>query len=631
METTQDRGRKSLARALFLCCAGIAAVAVAAPCLAQSSPQGLDLRYDTLLKRQERNRTTPGNEFGDQHGIESGSLTFNIVDVDIPGNNKLAVEFRRSLTITDPKKNLNAYAYGYPSTRLGDWAFGVPKIEATYDAAEGWITSDPGRRTKNCSLAQPSYMEPPDHRQYPEAFRAHMFWNPPTITFPDGGSGLLVYRSTYPVPTSGGPYYWVTTSNDAVSCIATIKNRPSSSSAPAKERLYSQGEGYLVTRQDGTRYWFDWMALESEIPTVSSAFSSYGPPMEVQMYQATLALYPTRVEDRFGNSVTYTYSNKANEAVKLDRIESSDGRIITLAYTNGELTSVSAHGRTWTYIYAAPAGSGIGTFLPNRLAEVRLPDSTSWRYAGDSHPFPAPRVTRPCDNLSWTQTVNSDATTVGDTDFTGFTVDSPSGARAVFRIGTAMLGRSAVTDGCYAPGVQPAGQTPNRVPRRFLGGYRHVLTGKKVTGPGLSPAIWKYSYQSNIGFAPMANGTTRTKILGPDGALDTYTFGNTYGVDEGLLLSHTRANGTQAPLMSEVHTYATGTPAPVFPMIIGFHPDARDRTPAVFLRPKLSTTKVMQGTRFMWEVEKGCDASGVPCLDTFGRPTRIKRSSSAAP
>ena len=30
-------------------------------------------------------------------------------------------------------------------------------------------------------------------------------------------------------------------------------------------------------------------------------------------------------------------------------------------------------------------------------------------------------------------------------------------------------------------------------------------------------------------------------------------------------------------------------------MIIGFHPDARDRTPAVFLRPKLSTTKVMQG------------------------------------
>ncbi|NLE57932.1 MAG: hypothetical protein GX616_06195 [Planctomycetes bacterium] len=347
------------------------------------------------------------------------------------------------------------------------------------------------------------------------------------------------------------------------------------------------------------------------------------------MYQATLALYPTRVEDRFGNWVTYTYSNTAVSSVKLDRIESSDGRVITLGYTNGELTTVSAHGRTWSYIYAGPPGSGVGTNLPNQLVEVRLPDGTNWRYAGESHPFQAPPVMRPCDDLSWTQVVNPDATTVGDTDFTGFTVDSPSGARAVFRVGTAMLGRSAVTDGCYSPGVQSPGSIPNRVPRRFLGAYRRVLTGKKVTGPGLAPAIWKYAYQSNIGFAPMANGTVRTRILGPDGVLDTYTFGNTYGVDEGLLLSHTRGSGAQAQIVT--HTYATGNPAPDFPKIIGYHPDARDRTPAAFLRPKLSTTTVVQGTRFVWSVERGCVVANAPCLDLFGRPTRVRRASSAAP
>ncbi|WP_202839039.1 hypothetical protein, partial [Luteimonas saliphila] len=59
---------------------GLIAFAISLPCLAQGA-QGVDLRYDSLLKRQERNKTTPGNEFGDQHGIESGSLTFNVVDV----------------------------------------------------------------------------------------------------------------------------------------------------------------------------------------------------------------------------------------------------------------------------------------------------------------------------------------------------------------------------------------------------------------------------------------------------------------------------------------------------------------------------------------------------------------------
>ena len=105
--------------------------------------------------------------------------------------------------------------------------------------------------------------------------------------------------------------------------------------------------------------------------------------------------------------------------------------------------------------------------------------------------------------------------------------------------------------GYCGPDTQPRAAT---IPRRL----QACLDWKKVTGPGPSPAIWKYSYQSNIGFRRWPTGTGQNPRS--DGALDTYTFGNTYGVDEGLLLSHTRANGTQAPLMSEVHT-ATGAGA----------------------------------------------------------------------
>lgn len=601
---------------------------VSLPCLAQSGAQGVDLRYDTLLERQERNKTTPGNEFGDQHGIESGSLTFNVVDVDIPGNSKLAVEFRRTLVATDPLKQIGPTYPVYPATQLGDWSLALPKIEGTFDASVGWITSDASQPNKNCSVTQSWLMEPPPNQQYPDTFRAHMFWNPPIVHYPDGSSGLLVYNSAgMPSPSAGGPYRWVTTSHDAASCLTTLKNRNASAAPGSSEQIFGRGEGYLVVRPDGTKYWFDWMALESSLPSKSSAYNpGTGGVMEVTLQQATLALYPTRIEDRFGNWVTYTYSNKTNQIVKLDRIESNDGRIITIGYANGNLASVTANGRTWSYHYGSTTSS-----LPlAQLIEVRNPDGSSWRYSGASHPPPPHPIQRPCDNLSWTQTVNPDATTVADSDFTGFTIDSPSGARAVFRIDQVILGRSAVTDGCYSAGAAAPGSNPYLVPRRFLGGYRRVVTGKKVTGIGLSPMIWKYSYQSNIGFAPMANGTTRTKVLGPDGALETYTFGNTYTVDEGLLLSHTRAPTAQSPaLQTETHTYASGTPVAGFPKLIGFHPDTRDRVAATFLRPKLSSTKVLQATRFRWAVDTTCNST--LCLDTLGRPTKIVRSTAPAP
>lgn len=615
---------------------GVGILTASMPSFAQSSAQGVDLRYDTLLKRQDRNKTTPGNEFGDQHGIESGSLTFNVVDVDVPGNNRLSVEFRRTLVATDPLKQINNYGYAYPGTRLGDWAMALPKIEGTFDAQVGWITTDSSRPTKNCSIAQRFYMQPPPGQQYPNTFRAHMFWNPPSIHYPDGSSALLVHNSSgMPVPSSGGPYLWTTTGQDVASCLATLKNQNNSLPAGSQERIFGQGEGYLVTRPDGTKYWFDWMALESSLPSMSTAPNPTGGVMEVTLQQATLALYPSRIEDRVGNWVTYTYSNKSNEPVKLDKIESSDGRIINVGYVNGYLTTVTANGRTWSYLYEGnPTGVPFVPLSTMRLVEVRNPDSSSWRYSGISHPHPPASISRPCDDLSWTQRINPDATTVGDTDFAGYTVDAPSGARAVFRVGAVLLGRSAVMDGCYSPGASAPGSAILQVPRRFLGGYRLALTGKKVTGPGLSPAIWKYGYQSDIGFAPMASGTTRTKILGPDGALETYAFGNTHTVDEGLLLSYTRAANAQAQqaLLRETHTHAIGTAAPGFPKLIGYHPDALDRVPATHLRPKLSTTKFLQSRMFKWEVANNCSATGVaPCLDDLGRPTQITRSSSPAP
>ncbi|SDQ24568.1 hypothetical protein [Pseudoxanthomonas sp. CF125] len=629
-----------------LCFVGLGALVASVPCFAQSSLQGVDLRYDTLLKRQDRNNITAGNQFGEQHSLESGSLSFNVVDVDLVGNDDLAVEFRRTLVATDSKKQLSGSTFTYPATRLGDWAIGLPKIQGTFDALVGWISGDASRPTKNCSIATSYQIEPPPSSQYPETFRAHMFWNPPTVQYPDGSSGLLLYNSgLMPVPSTGGPYFWITSSQDVASCIAVLKNK-NDASPLAEERIFGQGEGYLIIRPDGNKYWFDWIALESNLPSKSTQLipcggSPYGCDYqadEVVLQQATLALYPTRIEDRFGNWVAYSYSNKSNEMVKLDKIQSSDGRVIDIGYIDGRISTVTANGRTWSYIYAEPTTTVPVQVLIN-LSEVRNPDSSSWRYSGDSHPYPPARrgdlqlsIFGPCYDLTWTQHVNPDATAVGDTDFTGYTVEAPSGARAVFRVDGVMLGRSGVPESCYQTGAYlPSTTRPSTAPRYFLGDYQLALTGKKITGSGLLPAIWKYHYQSDIGFAPMAAGSSRTKVLDPEGAFDNYTFGNTFGVDEGLLLAHTRTANQQTSL-NETNVYAVGTSTPGFPKLIGYHPDANNRYAQAFMRPKLSSTKIVQSTLFKWAVNNNCsDTGAAPCLDSLARPTSVTRSSSPAP
>lgn len=614
------------------------------PVLAQGgpAPQGFDLRYETLLRGADQNKPTPGNEFGDQHSLESGGLSFNIVDVTVPGNNDLAVEFRRVLNLSDPRKKTSATTYGYPMSAIADWSLGIAKIQATYDAQAGWITTEPGRSRNNCSISQRQYMTPPPGAYAPNSFSPSMFWDPPTARFPDGSSRLLVYNeSLMPMPSTGGPYYWVTSDHDVVSCIPTIKNSNQASTDPLERRL-GGGEGYLLVRADGTKYWFDWMALEYRLPSFSTtaqnqcSWSCQVVTGVVFLEQAVMALYPSRVEDRYGNWVTYTYSNKAHERAKIDRIESSDGRLIEIGYSDGRISSVSSHGRTWGYSYGMSQGNSPYAML----AEVINPDNSKWIYSGDSHPiviwpYPTTGPEGRCQQLNWTQYVNPDSTTDGITDFGGFSVTNPAGATAVFRMQSAMLGKSGGPRMCHETGrVAWSGlsyQVTN--PSYPLGGFNPVLTGKRISGPGIPTYVWKYHYQSDIGFHPVV-GNSRTKVLNPDGSYDDYVFGNTVNGNDGLLLSHVKRN-VFGVLSQETISYAvpwSSQPGFVEAPRVGAHARGEGRTGDVFLRSMIRSEKFQQGTRFIWEVSRNCGSGGVDiCLDARGRPLVVSKMSVSPP
>ncbi len=601
-----------------------------------SFPTKVDLRYQTLREDPKRNLATPGNEFGDKHGLESGTLNFNVVDVSIPGNNRLDVEFRRALKATEPRGR-----YGNPNMALADWEIALPRIESSYDEQTGWATTDPARPTKNCSIANKNFIASPPAVWSPDSFPVHAFWNAPKLHFPDGSGQLLVYNeSVMPAPSTGGPYFWLTTGLDYVSCLSSLKN---SGGATAEEQKYGRSEGYQVVRPDGTTYFFDWIALQKKTESFSSIAVYVGGGMSqgptyttspVFMNQVTLAIYPTRIEDRFGNWVSYTYSNKSNEKIHLDKIESSDGRRINIAYANGRVDTVNVNGRVWSYLYGSPYASD------GWLSEVRNPDQSKWVYPNTSHPPFAPVIDRLHGSCSlpssWTGTQNPDATAGATVAGTIYRVISPSGAQGNFKLSAVMLGRSRVHRQCYVSGwtTEITGFPTNIVePAIYLGGWTLAMTEKKVSGPGLSDRVWKYHYQSDIGFAPeLMDGTVRAKVLNPEGSIDTYTYGNAYKVNEGLLLKVSRSN-SGAIQRTQEFAYLVDAGSAAFPKRIGYHPysDSNEYS-SVFLRPKKSEATIQDGRKFLWEVSSTCDVSAAaPCFDTYGRPTRVVKSSSPAP
>lgn len=585
---------------------------------AQSLPTNMvDLRYESFLKKPGRWMGTPGNEFGEQIAPQNGALSFNVVDVSIPGNNALPVEFRRTLHIRprSPDDYLTSYRI------LQWWEPGLPKITASYEFVTGPVTGDTSRPGKVCSVSDKAFLSPPPDATHPDQFPANVFWNAPSLQMPDGSGGLLVYnQGLMPAPQSGGRYYWLTANMDYVSCLAALKN---SGSSDTEEQLLSAGEGFLVRRADGTRYWFDWMATDRRSNGISTVvrYSGGTPALTpIGIKVANLAWYPSRVEDRYGNWVTYTYSNKANEPVKLDRIDSSDGRSISLVYANGVLSRVEAAGRTWNY-----AGT-----------QVTNPDGSVWSYTGDFRPgfdFTIDRDHGSCyDPPSWSGTVNPDYTTGGNPGVTRtISVTSPSGATADFTIGRVMLGRSAVPGSCYASGYSMAYGLPSQTtePIAYLGGWTMAVIQKSVTGPGVDPQVWKYNYQSDIWFSNTnaSAGTSRTKILLPDGSLDTYVYGNAPYVNDGLLLSLTRSKGGVVKrVVNEGYLSNLNSPVSGFPKRIGWHPYADlNEFGAVFLRPKTSSVTTQDGQSYSWSVPAIC--GGALCLDAYGRPTTVVKQS----
>ena len=274
--------------------------------------------------------------FGDKTDHNTGSTSFSVTDIDLPGNSNLPVRLSRKLQI--------GVADFPPFSELGEsgnnsqpWEIEVPSISGIFALGVspssngappyGW-SADSSTPLSRCSTGSG---RPPNLASLSgDLYDPTKFWSGVKVNVPGqiNSDLLLAQAATQNNPTA--PARWTTKEHWLISCLPTVVN--------------ATGEGFLATSPDGTKYTFNRMAIMAGSSRYTKVYAYWcecaNGSQNIYLYRAKYYLVATKVEDRFGNTVNYNYD--ANS--RLTSITASDGRQITLVRNaSGVITSATAH------------------------------------------------------------------------------------------------------------------------------------------------------------------------------------------------------------------------------------------------------------------------------------------------
>lgn len=591
------RGRKSAV--LF-----VTALLVVGPLQAQT--QTWKESYRQVVPSSNIEGLSAQGAFGEQVSLYTGALSFRATDVSLPGNDGLEVAFHRKLELDDPRQVRN-------------WRLEVPYLEGVYPSGVGWtreaLGGTPVGRCSSGKLAPPlATGGSVGTGATTSSWDASEYWNGDFLNLPGKGPEELLktIAGGAKLPTDGMTYVWLTQSGWRFSCLSSLQN--------------GSGEGFLGISPQGVRYTFDRLSTEPEeqlsrpggtAPLLQAASAARVQAFEPVGYsdfisRVKVRLYVSRVEDRFGNYVTYSYG-----ANGLTSIIASDGRTITINRdVDGDLVSVTANGRSWTYT----GNSGVFT--------VTRPDGSQWHY--DLNALQTQfNYAEGADGSLSSLDKQCDAPPApigaGTAHYSG-TVTAPSGAVGMFTVTVIRHGRSDVPRNC--PGfLTQAGTYYAYAYRPYVFDTRAV-TSIQVTGPGLAPATWSYAYgpANNSWEADCASGCVATKYVDvtvPDGTRTRHTFSNRFGLLEGRELTTQVYAAGGALARTTTYTYQTNASGQPYPAEIGWEGNQRGDGVATRFEPELSTTIVQDGRTFPRQVTAYDDLARPVALTRGGRAEAI--------
>ncbi|WP_414496198.1 sugar-binding protein [Stenotrophomonas maltophilia] len=464
------------------------------------SSQGLSaLKADTVL--------------GDRTSAFDGATEFTAEDVSLPGNADLSVRIARRFGVESSNRAVDgSEATGL--TLFDDWEIDVPSLSGVWTNSTGWVTAaaDGALTNQRCTNNRaPTLIE--GHGYYDIGFGIDVRWDK------GSGEGLLIPEAGTDHATAPGldAPKWITASRARFTCLATTRNG-------------YPGEGFVGHTADGKKFYFDW-GVEKPY-----ALAQYADGTVTRRFgRKRVYLLASRVEDRFGNWVNYNYTG-----YRLNSVEASDGRRITLAYDGqGRVSTVTANGRVWRYAYTADTNDNDAG-----LSQVTLPDGSRWTYShtgrlrsrlphrsaenGGGCQYPAGNAPRP----------------------TTMTVTSPSATTGVFEFEMNMFLRS---DPCN--GLVPSSYDVWSMKRRTL------------SGPGLAAQVVRREY--NLDRTGTAGPGRWVNLIQPDGVEIRERYGTDPASNERKLLQRRIIDKTGQVIRDESNSYVFGSASSAFPQRIG--------------------------------------------------------------
>lgn len=560
-------------------------LAVPSATLAQTATSNPEDEYKKLVKVDTEIQPLGDTPFGESVNPYDGGLSFHVVDVSVPGNGP-TIEIGRTFTADgDAEVRWNDAAFG-------DWELDVPWLTTMTSNAStiiagpnqiGWLVNSVAR-TDRCT----NFREPPDQRigrPGTEPLSSEDWWNEGYTLYTPGqpSQDVLSRNATSPAaPQDGTVYQGITKQFWHLGCLASTANGEA-------------GEAFIAKGPDGTRIWLNQLA--------------YRPARGYRILRRLGLMFATRLEDRFGNALTYTYNG-----AHLTRIDGSDGRVVTLDYAAdgihvAHVNVVTAAGtRTWTYGYTPVTGGSV-------LSSVTLPDGTAWNYNLVDLAYDV-KSTPPNGHCKDPALPDESLLKVG-------TISGPSGLQGRFEMRPTRHARSWVREYCDA--TDPSQNGFEHAPR-----YSNnlALRTKTFTGTGTGNLTWSYSYPVATGSwknecqASGCSTTTYSEMVDPAGNTTRFTFSNRADASEGKPIKTEVFQGGagSAPIRTETLGYPASATAGPWPSSYGYgfaNYVNQERQQSEL--PMSSKVISQDGDSYTWQALS---------FDAFARPATTQRSSS---
>ncbi|WP_306581143.1 RHS repeat-associated core domain-containing protein, partial [Dokdonella sp.] len=519
------------------------------------------VEYGRLIRGQHATGPLDNGLFGESVDYYTGETDFVTTDVSLPGSSALPVAVGRRFQI----RNRSG---GLPRGMFGDWDIDLPHVEGIVATGVGW-TVPAAQHDARCT----NFGAPPPALVTSQGPAGAITTQVPATEYNTGfaavipGMGrreLLLRELGTPAP--GGAHPVVTRDLWAVKCIerngVPVPGQPD--------------EGFVITTPDGVVYTFtqgfvrDYAPLERPADTAT-------PGIKAVVERQEVWLLPTKVEDRFGNKVVFSYQYGSAGGIELRSIEANDGRRLAFTWISGLIRSVSDGTRTWNYQY-----DGFG-----RLKTVTLPDGGKWSIGFESLGAAAWTYASPtCQTLpspSLTQPVSG-------------TIEHPAGGKAKFTFEVKRHGRAGAPATCLSNSVNVAFAREEPAVYDVLS-----LTRKDISGVGIEGTYtWKLEYD---GCSPSACSPEKTTTLTDARNYKTlFTFGAQYGTNgsgnEGMLLRKQTGGSGMSYLQEEQYAYFSASGQP-YPAVVGTPAQVRGDLPRLAsLRPVQSRTLKVDGATY---------------------------------